>query len=153
MKYLCNSCVTVILLCSLSASLGAQEGSISIPSTLPDIRDQIKKYDTGMFFCNKSDANEVHIAIHSRSGRNWNTKGWYSVQKNGCIAVLPTIENQYIYYYAKGEGLVWEGDSKHCVHVGRAFSIPSGRCTGDQKLYGFRTFKTGDVAKYVATLN
>lgn len=153
MKYMIKACAYCLAIYGFSASTNAQEGSSSIPSTLPDIRDEINQYDSGLLFCNESKFDKISIAIHSWSNCKWTTSGWYSAPKNGYVAALPTIENQYIYYNAQSGNSKWAGEWRYCVHPKKVFSLPSGKCSGQNELHGFNEVVTGDVDKFAITMD
>ena len=58
---------------------------------------------TGVRFCNKSSA-KIWTALAFQKGANWESRGWWPVEKNKCIhPFAENIKKRNIHYYARME--------------------------------------------------
>jgi len=70
----------------------------------------------GLILCNNTGV-EIFAAVSFYDGTNWISSGWYEIKPRDCrLPIHGPLNNRYVYYYAQGGGLTWEG-GKNSVYL------------------------------------
>jgi uncharacterized membrane protein len=108
----------------------------------------------GLILCNNTGV-EIFTAAAFYDGTNWISTGWYDIKPRDCqLPVQGPLNNRYVYYYAQGGGLSWEGGDNSaylCADHQKAFTYNltgAPPCEG----YNFRQIDVGDNQEFTQNL-
>ena len=64
----------------------------------------------GFIVCNDTGVT-VSVAVGwTPGGDTWKSAGWFNIEPRDCaLPITGALSNRYIYYYAEGKSLRWEG--------------------------------------------
>lgn len=100
--------------------------------------------------CNNTGSTlNVSVAWYNSNG--WNSRGWYNLNPNGCATpVGEALINQYLYYYAEGNGLLYasnDGSDFFCAdHNNKFYYTYDPASISNCEGYAFRQI---DIGQYV----
>lgn len=105
--------------------------------------------------CNKSEKT-VKVAVGLFTGRDWSSRGWWSIAPKACASVVTgTLDARYYYLFGSDGGPgSWEGSHGFCVASNGKFDI-AGRSACAARGFereGFFEIDTGSLADYTQSL-
>ncbi|NNE57496.1 MAG: DUF1036 domain-containing protein [Hellea sp.] len=102
--------------------------------------------DVGLTLCNKS-SNSVWAAIGRRRKGNWESRGWWSIEPEGCGQVFTeTLISNDVSYYALQEGVLDEDGKRGADRLIRSVSTqPTQFCVSDSRFSVIGRENCGDM--------
>ena len=95
-----------------------------------------------------SETNPIFIAVayyvETEDYKGFNSGGWYKVEPNSTIEIIPTIKYTTYYYYAKdSKGAEWAGSGKYkfVVHSQESFNFKNANMEYNASYFEHKVFK------------
>jgi uncharacterized membrane protein len=109
----------------------------------------------GLILCNNTGA-VVYAAVAWYAEPNWYSRGWFEISPRDCsLPIAGLLNNRYVYYYARANGLTWEGGQNSrflCANHDTKFYYNltgSPPCDG----YDFRQIDAGSNQEFTQNLS